>query len=303
MSDLIDLLETTFFQSGLRAGLIALALGVLLVLASRRGGKPLPLGGFLIAAAMIFAFWRLEVDLSGELPALGALLLGVLAARIFRATDLVTALAATPGAVWLAISSEVTDLGWVRVLIALTIPIAGYLIADFESRYSPMGLGMLFYTFAVIGVFLAIPDTEWALTLLAVTLPITFLAWPYPGMRLGRGGSYVAVAFFVLVIAQGGGPRPASIVGALACLGLMLIEPVMIEIHPAVVKLTSWPSRDWKGAIVASIPQVVVVAACSRIAARLTNAIPALLIVLLIYGATVAVAISASRTQPSRRPV
>jgi hypothetical protein len=221
-------------------------------------------------------------------------------ARLSRAPDAAVAMASVPGAFWLALSTDVTDLVWVRVAIAVLIPLGGYLATDFEKRYSGMGLGVIFYMLATVGVFLAVPDTEWALVLIAVAIPVTLLAWPQVRVCLGVEGVYVALAVFFLITAQGGGPRPASIVGGFGCLGLLLLEPVVMELHPGIVRLTSWPRRDWKGAVVASLPQVVVVVLCSRVAARFTGELPALIVVGITYAVVVMIAISASR-EPARR--
>ncbi len=299
MSDLIDLLDTTYFQSGLRFGLIGLGVGLLITLALRRP-RPLPIGGLLIFAAVVAAFWRLEEFGRGPVQAIGLILVGVVAVRLFKGSDLLVAAGSIPGSVWLAVSTEVTDLTWVRVVVAILIPVGGYLINDFEKRHAGLGLGVIFFSLAVLGVFLAVPDTEWALVLIAVTTPITFLAWPRPRVSLGVEGAYMSLAVFILITAQGGGPRPASIVGGLACLGLLLIEPVLLFFQPRIVRLTSWPRRDWKGAVVASVPQVVVVAICSRIAARFTNELPALIVVVLAYAVTVVIAVTASRDETVR---
>jgi hypothetical protein len=135
---------------------------------------------------------------------------------------------------------------------------------------------------------------------MAVAVPLTFLAWPAPRARLGVEGAFVSVAVFILVIAQGSGSRPAAIIGSIACLGVLLIEPVLTATYPGIVKVTSWPSRDWKGALLASIPQLVIVAACSRLAARFSAVLPSVLVVIVIYAVTVFVAISASRDEADR---
>jgi hypothetical protein len=299
VSDLIDLLETEFFQTGFRVGLAALAIGLLLTFTVRRG-KQLPLTGLILAAGVLIALVILDQQIDDEIVAIAAIGAGVVLARLIKAPEVIVALASVPGAVWLAITTDVTDVTWVRVTMAVLIPIAGYLIVDFEARHAGLGLGVISYTLAVIGVFLAIPDTEWALVLMAVSVPLTFLAWPVPRARLGVEGAFLSVAIFIVVIAQGSGSRPASIIGSIACLGVLLIEPVLMATTPGIVKVTSWPSRDWKGALLASIPQFVIVAACSRLAARFTDVLPSMIVVIIIYAVTVFVAVSASRDEADR---
>lgn len=297
MSDLIELLETSFFQVGIWVGLSCLVLGWLLILAVRRR-QPLPVAGVLIGGGTLLALWILEEPIGTEIWAVIVILLGTLTARLVRGPAWVTPVAALPGAVWLAMGTDITELGWVRLSIVVLVPVVGYLIDDFEKRYSSFGLGVIFFVLAILGVFFAVPDTEWARTLVAVAVPVTFLAWPMVGASLGTEGSYVAVAVFLIVTSQGGGPRPASIVGGIAGLGLLLIEPVLIVVRPSVIRLTTWLKRNWVGAVLAAIPQFVLVAICSRVAARFTSVIPAIAVVIAVYVAVIAVGLSAVARDP-----
>jgi hypothetical protein len=301
MSDLIGLLVTDHFVAGFRAGLIALGLGWLIVLVLRGREKPIPLVGILIAGSTVAALYALGEAMTPELVGLGLILGGVLLARVLKAPGAIAAVAAIPGAVWLGVATTATELTWVRVAIVILVPLGGYLISDFEQRYEGVGLGAVFFALAALGVFVSVPDTEWPRALIATSVPLTLLAWPRVAMGFGREGGYLGVAVLMLAAANGGGPRPASIVGSFACLGLLLLEPVAIVINPALLKITTWFKHDWAGAIIASIPQFIVVALCSRVAARFTNEIPALAVVALVYVATYAVASSAVTRRSAER--
>lgn len=300
MSDLIELFETSFFQVGLRFGLLALGVGWLIVALARRRGV-LPIVGVLVAGVTLIALAILGEPIVVEALGILVVVVGVSLARVFGAPDPLVPLAALPGSIWLALGTDVTDLIWVRVALALLIPIGGYLTSDFEKRHSGMGLGVIFFVLAVLGVFVAVPDTEWSRTLVAVAVPATFLAWPKSVAMLGVEGSYAAVGMFAVVAAQGGGARPASIVGSLACLGLLVIEPVTIKLKPRVVRLIGRIKRNWAGAVLASLPQFVVVALCSRVAARFTNEFPALVVVTAVFGATIVVGVSAASGEGADR--
>jgi hypothetical protein len=58
----------------------------------------------------------------------------------------------------------------------------------------------------------------------------TFLAWPLRVARLGAIGAYALVGLLLWVIAWGGRGREGSIVGAVACLGLFLVQPLIRRI-------------------------------------------------------------------------
>lgn len=302
MSDVIQLLDTDFFQTGLRFGVAALALALILSLIMRRSGRPAPVGGILIAVAALASLVALDEDVSVEVLAFGLILAGAFAARILRSRDWIAPLAVLPGAVWLAIGTTVTDYLWIRIIIVLLVPLGGFLINDFEKRYERMGLGVVFYALACLGVFVAVPDTEWARVLIAVAVPITFAAWPRVGIAIGSEGAYLAVALLIIVTAHGGGERPASMVGSIASLGLLLIEPLAIYLSPSVVGLTTSMRQNWAGAVVASLPQFAVVALCSRVAARFTHELPAFIIVVIVYVSTLAVGLWADpgRVKASR---
>ncbi|HSJ82175.1 MAG TPA: hypothetical protein VLA91_00010 [Acidimicrobiia bacterium] len=286
MDDLIDvwdLLGSPHFTTGLRFGLVALAIGWTLRLLLGPGRRPLPIAGILIAVAMLFSLSRVEESVIAELPALGAILAGAMLVRIPRVPTWTQPILVLPGAVWFALSTSVTMLPGIRTLLIVLIPLAGFAINDFERRHTGMGLGVVFYTIAVLGMFAAVPDTEWAVALVAVSISITFLAWPGVAASLGPEGAYLAVAVFLWVAAQGGEARPPSIVGSAACLGLLVIEPVVLAFKPTAVKLTTWFNHTPAGAVLASLPHFLVMVVCSRVAARFTTFLPAILVVIGVY--------------------
>jgi hypothetical protein len=283
VADVLALFESGYFTTGLRFGILALAVGWALRFATGRFRSPMPIAGLLIAIATMAGLYVMDEPLGPEVLALGAIVIGVLIVRLTHAPSWVQILAAVPGAVWLAFGTAVTDLTWVRVLMAVLIPVGGFLINDFETRNQRLGLGVVYFTLAALGTFAAVPDTEQALVLIAVALPVTLLAWPKVAVTLGMEGSFVAVAVLLLVAAAGGGGRPPSIAGSAACLGLLLLEPIIFRIRPGVSALVNRVRQNWLGAVVASLPQLALVIICSRIAARFSIMLPALLIILVGY--------------------
>lgn len=288
LADLVDLLDTEYFEAGFRLGLASLAVGLVLSLVVRRSILPLPVAGLLIAGATVWGLDLADVPLDATLGALGAILLGAAVGRLPRVPRWVPPLAVVPGAVWFAAQAPVTELQWVRILMTVTIVVGGLAISDFERRHGDMGLGLVFFTLAVLGMFVSVPDTETALVVGAVTVPIALLAWPSVRLSLGPEGAYLAVAMFVWVTAQGGGGRPPSIIGSVACLGVLLIEPIFARFIPSVPSLTRWMTGSAAGAVVSSIPQFVMVVICARIAARFTEEAPAILVVVGGYAAMTA---------------
>jgi hypothetical protein len=108
-------------------------------------------------------------------------------------------------------------------MILLAAPLA----ADFDRRHETRGLATLFLLLSIGGVFLTVPDTEEILVLLGAAAPVVILAWPRAFASSGFG-LYPLVGILMWVIAWGGRGREGSIVGAAACLGVLVIEPLAV---------------------------------------------------------------------------
>jgi hypothetical protein len=114
---------------------------------------------------------------------------------------------------------------------------------------------------------------------------------------LGSEGSFLAIAVFMWVTAAGGGGRAPSIIGSAACLGLLLLEPALVAVRPVLTRRYESLRRNWLGAVIASIPQFILVLICSRVAARFDTELPAILVVLFAYAVTLVLGlVAASRT-------
>lgn len=226
-----------------------------------------PIAGLLIVAVTFGAVFIVD-GVSGSVI-LGLVLVGGLTAlaKGAGAAGSLVALASIPGVLVLSLDMP-ADPSWVRLVSVMSIPIAGFLIDDFEKRYSNLGLGVLFFGLAATGTFLAVPDTELVRTLFAVCLPVSFLAWPRVVVSLGTSGSYLAAAIFATFTGMGAVQRPASVIGALACLGFLVIEPIVVRLRPRLDGLAGLINPTPAAAIWASAPQLILVYVTSRVAAH-----------------------------------
>jgi hypothetical protein len=281
VANVTEILESSLFLWGLALGTVALV--VIGVLAKTlRSDRPLPLGGLSISVATMIA-----ITLGGEeslvawagLAALVVLTAGVGAAGWpARAV----ALASLPGAAILAFAVP-ADPWWFRLLVFASVPIAGHLGQEFDSRYGHLGLGVLFFGLACLGTFLAVPDTELPRALLAAAFPIMFLAWPSVRVSLGRTGAFAAVGVFAISTVNGGVGRSASVIGGMACLGLLVLEPLVVRIRPRLARLPAWLLETPEAAVMATIPQVVLVFVSSRVAGPMEGIGGSLLTVAVLY--------------------
>jgi hypothetical protein len=113
----------------------------------------------------------------------------------------------------------------------------------------------------------------------------------------------VAVAaVLVWTVASGGAARPGSVVGGLACLGLLAVEPVVRLLDPRrrspLDPLERRPGLAWAALAV----QLVLAAVAARVAGRPERAATALALAALELGLALAAgAVLARRSSASRR--
>ena len=235
-----DLLDDPGFRQGIRAGILALVVVWVAALLVRRTSRwrdaILPVAGIATAAATIVALDRSgsRVLMSHRLSVGIVLLIAGPCAVAFvlaRWQDawwaaLAGALAAVPGAVEVgraaALQSHVPGM---QTLVVVSTVIGGLLLADFDRANARAGLGPVLLAIAVLGMYGTLPDTEQTSVLVGVAVPLAFVGWPAAIARLGPG-AYATVGTIGWVAAVGGRGRGGSGVGAIACLGVMLIEPV-----------------------------------------------------------------------------
>jgi hypothetical protein len=96
----------------------------------------------------------------------------------------------------------------------------------FDRRWGNTGCTPVLLAISVVGLYYTVPDPGDALVVLGVALPIAMLGWPWPVARLGSTGGFAVAGLLAWVVVRGGSGRQSSIVGGMACLGLLAIEPV-----------------------------------------------------------------------------
>lgn len=214
------------FRTGLVIGLVMMAGGVVGAMAWRsRSREPLPAAGLLIAAAGVLVLdqvGRPAPGLGAGVVALGVA--GVVVDVIPRARPALPVLA-LPGA-WLLAGGVEVDQAWVPWAVAATVAVGGALVACFDARPVLRRLGPALVVAALAGVFVTVPETKEALPVLGAALPLALLGWPTRLATLGAGGALAATGLLAWTVGQGGTFRDSAIVGGLACLGMLVAEPV-----------------------------------------------------------------------------
>ena len=209
----------------------------------------LPLAGVAGAAAVIAGMrdapnWSDDLAIGMALLAAGGLAVTLLVTLI-DAPLLIGAAAAVPGALVVAANADVTRFDWARTTSIVAIIAGAALLADYDDYARRMGLAPVLLAVTVVGVYYTVPDTEEAVALVGATLPLVLLGFPKPLASLGRAGTFALVGAIMWVACIDGRGRASSIVGAIACFGIMLLDPLLDRILPErqehIVRAWSWP--------------------------------------------------------------
>lgn len=262
IQETVDILLHPFVVRGVIAGLVVLVLGIAVAIARGEDGVQ-RFGGLLVAGAVTVVLYASEM--LGLSQIVGVTLLAI--AGLLGRSVAIRVLVAIPGAFFVIRPDVASASSWLPWFAMVAIILSAPLVASFDDRYRETGLSLPFLGIATLGVFLTVPDTEGAMVLLGVSGIAGFLGWPKPFMTLGASGSYAVVGVYTFVAADGASPRPASIIGAMAALGLLLIVPIVIRLRS-----TGWAhDLDRIDALFPLITQLLLVLLISRTAGRIVR--------------------------------
>jgi hypothetical protein len=248
-----QLLEAAEFRAGLALGTGAALLAVLggLAVASMRPppaatSRAPGLAGVAFAAGAAVACAR-HSRLTGDVAPPAELFVAVALAGAVGALvgwarhPAVWAAAALPGAI-LAGEALIEVPGWVRIAVTCFVVAGSAFGADFDDRGARFGLGPPAFAITVAAVYSTVPDTEFARALLGAALPLALLGLPGIRLRMGVAGTFASVALLGWVLGQEGAARPGAVVGGLATLGLLVIEPLVRHARPSLVPAPAPPA-------------------------------------------------------------
>lgn len=265
----------------------AVAVGVLVGVVWRQvKDRAAPVAGLVLAGAGLVGLADVIALPNEVLIGCGALALGGLVADRFR-WALTGAATALPGAVILSTAPGVpTD--WTRILIIVTVCVGGTAMADVDRRFRNTGLGPVLLALTIAGAYATVPETRRTLVLVGAALPLPLLGWPAPLASLGRAGCYPAVGLLMWCVALDGPFRQGSLIGAAACLGLFLVEPVAHRLAGRRSPIKGIPDEPrWLWVIVVAAGHLALVYVASRVAGLRDTAGEAGAIALVAAGAAV----------------
>lgn len=218
-----------------QVGLVGLAAAaglavVALIVGRLPGGRrlvPLPAAGLALAAASMIAITVAEgPERTGSRQAVGvaAAALGGLVATWLPWP--VRPLLVLPGALLTIDSMGLDDRSEVIVPTAVVAAVLAALVGQADRVHAATAAGPPLLLASIVGMYITIPETGQILPILVVAVPIALVGGPVRLARLGAAGSAASLALLASIVAEGGQPRAASIVGGLASLGVLALDPV-----------------------------------------------------------------------------
>jgi hypothetical protein len=174
------------------------------------------------------------------------------------------------GAYLAATRGDVPSGMWFTLLAMSTIIASGWVMRLWAKVDAPF-LGALFLITA-FGIWATVPDTDSARVLLGAAVPLALGTTQMVGGRLTSAGAFALAGLVVWIGATGGEARPASIIGAWASFGLIVILPIAM----------GW-LRNYRVAFVL-IGQGLLVFVTARVIGFGDDAAPAIVATALVYG-------------------
>ena len=182
---------------------------------------------------------------------------------------------AIPGALLLVWDQQLPGPGWLRWVVVFGTVIGGPLAADTDRRLGRAGLGCVMWLFVVGACYSTVPDTELALVLLGVAIPIAALGPPIRLARLGDGGVTAAIGLLLWVSVQEGWYRPSSVIGTLGALALFTTLPIGVRVRRWISLRVRWDRKRRAFAIV--VVQLLLSLWAARVAGTVTGTLEAIL--------------------------
>jgi hypothetical protein len=265
-----ELLDKPQFGHGLALGIVFGVCGLVVGILWESGWhRPAPIAGVILTAAFVFATHgstALPSNVKWGLVLLAAAGIGAdFIASLWPPLVVLGAGFALPGASLMTTNTLLPSPNWVNTLVVVTVTVGGTLVVDFDRRHRDRGWAPMLIAVSALGVYYTVPDTERAMVLLGAALPLVLLGWPFPLASLGAVGAYPSVGALAWVAASDGRGRLTAIVGGVACLGLLVAEPIARLVRQDARGVIDALPREPLSAIVLGAGQLVLVFGASRV--------------------------------------
>lgn len=133
------------------------------------------------------------------------------------------------GAVLTTLRGGLPETMWIQFAAPVLLLAVGYWMSVWGVLPHRRLVGPLM-AITAFGIWATVPDTDSARVLLGASLTLAIATLPREGhLRLSPAGSFPLAGTLIWVAATGGEARHGSIIGAWACVGLLLILPLLTE--------------------------------------------------------------------------
>lgn len=267
----LDLFTRSQFQVGVVAGVLALFL--LGVLAPGRIGWGSAASAAAIVGIQLTVGRRIGVTVGLITLGVG----GTLLDRQERDTRAILQLLGwaiiASGAIVTTVRGGLSATPWIQISTPMVVIFTGYWLASWGHLPRRRLLGPLF-AITAFGIWSTIPNTDSARVLLGVSLPLVLATLPTSGARISAMGAFPLAGLMAWIAADGGDLRHGSIVGSWACVGLLVLLPMivgkteaprpslMLFTHALFVLVASRVFGLWETALSAALGVVALVSAC-----------------------------------------
>jgi hypothetical protein len=236
LDTLADLLTRSDFHTGLITGIVALGLIVALM---KFGASRFAAWGVALAAAGVVGIHlhigrRFSLILALLAVGVGGWLLDVAAShRDRRILQTLAWVSVVFGGIVFSTRSGLPDITWVKISAPIVLVLSAVALRAWGEAERREYLGPLFLISA-FGIWTAVPATESARILLGAAFPMALGTLRPIGARIYGPGAFALTGLAIWLIARGGEPRPASIIGGWACLGILVALPPLLRLRPHV---------------------------------------------------------------------
>jgi len=227
LSTLLDLFYEREFLWGVALGAIALGVVVTTYLLRRQAPWALLTAVAVIVGLPLIDQTRRPLVLGVVVLAAGGWLLDRAAARIDATGVRVAGWAiVVVGGILIGLATPADSARWIAPAAVIVTIALGALLARWNQMAEAEWLGSMF-AIAAFGTWTTVPDTELARLLLGVAV-VTSVGTIRPiHARVTTAGALALAGVFAWLPTIGGAPRPASIIGAWTCVGMIAVLPVV----------------------------------------------------------------------------
>ncbi|MBI2709663.1 MAG: M1 family metallopeptidase, partial [Actinobacteria bacterium] len=217
-------------------------------------------------------------------------------------TAVATAAVALSAGALVGFGSAVPGPRWAPVALAAAAGLGGPAAVYTDRRWRADATGPTLLAIAAVGALVAVPDTEQVAVVAGAAVATAALGWPVRRMSLGPGAA-AAVAVLAWATVVGGRGRPASILGAMAALGLLAAGPAAHALTRRWAHPPRTESPDRPRAAAAVVGQLAVAGVAARVAGLSSDVATAATIASACLVGALGLGVVLAVRRPSRPPV